>query len=118
VFVAWHLQDKYEENKKGYAAPLASTSLAKEDSSEQKSEEQIASLGGAGEVQSESSSSFIETAIKSEDKKATIYHRYYHVFKEGELESLIEDNFAGRFVIRDRYYDHANWAVICEKIAE
>ena len=67
--------------------------------------------------ESKSSSSFIETAIRDEDKKATVYHRYYHVFKEGELEELITENFSGRLEIRDRYYDHANWVVQCEKIA-
>ena len=61
--------------------------------------------------ESKSSSSFIETAIRDEDKKATVYHRYYHVFKEGELEELITENFSGRLEIRDRYYDHANWVV-------
>jgi len=61
--------------------------------------------------ESKSSSSFIETAIRDEDKKATVYHRYYHVFKEGELEELIIENFAGRLEIKDRYYDHANWVV-------
>jgi len=96
VYVAWHLQDKYEEGKEGGAT---------------KTDEQVE------ESKSSSSSSFIETAIKSEEKKATIYHRYYHVFKEGELEELITENFSGRFEIRDRYYDHANWIVICEKIA-
>ena len=64
-----------------------------------------------------SSSSFIETAIRAEDKKATVYHRYYHVFKEGELEELITENFQGKLEIRERYYDHANWVVVCEKIA-
>ena len=86
VFVAWHLQDKYEKPS-------------------------------AEEEEVKSDSSFIETAIKSEDKKATIYHRYYHVFKEGELEELITGNFEGKFEIRDRYYDHANWVVCCEKIS-
>ena len=61
--------------------------------------------------ESKSSSSFIETAIRDEEKKATVYHRYYHVFKEGELEELITENFSGRLEIRDRYYDHANWVV-------
>jgi hypothetical protein len=40
------------------------------------------------------------------------------VFKEGELESLIEGHFGGRLRIVDRWYDHANWAVVCEKVAE
>jgi len=38
-------------------------------------------------------SKFIETGIKDKDKQATVYHRYYHVFMEGELEKLIEQNF-------------------------
>jgi hypothetical protein len=74
-------------------------------------------LDAVDSEESKSSSSFIETAIKAEDKKATIYHRYYHVFKEGELESLFSRHFEGKFEIRDRYYDHANWVVICEKVA-
>lgn len=56
------------------------------------------------------------SGVKSEEKKATVYQRYYHVFKEGELEALITENFAGQFAIRDRYYDHANWVVQCEKL--
>lgn len=35
-------------------------------------------------------SKFIETGVKDKDKQATVYHRYYHVFMEGELEKLIE----------------------------
>jgi len=97
VFVAWHLQDKYEESDQ---------QKAKESPIEEESKE------GSG-----SQSSFIETAIRDEDKRATVYHRYYHVFKEGELEELIEEGFKGKLEIRDRYYDHANWVVCCEKIA-
>jgi hypothetical protein len=55
--------------------------------------------------------------VRAEEKKATVYHRYYHVFKEGELETLIKENFEGRLEIRERYYDHANWVVISEKVA-
>ena len=69
VFVPWHLQDKYE----------GGASTAKSDEKEAESEES----------KSQSSSSFIETGLKNDDKKTTVYHRYYHVFKEGELEELI-----------------------------
>ena len=58
VFVPWHLQNSYEENK-------AQSSI----------------VGAAPEY-----STFIETAIKEKDKQATVYHRYYHVFRENELE--------------------------------
>lgn len=61
-------------------------------------------------------STFIETAIKDKDKQATVYHRYYHVFREHELEQLIVKHFDGKLQICDRFYDHANWVVVCEKI--
>jgi len=62
--------------------------------------------------------SFIETAIKDESKQATVYHRYYHMFLKGELEKLIETNFDNRLKIVDSFFDHANWVVVCEKVAE
>uniref|UniRef100_A0AC35UCU0 Methyltransf_11 domain-containing protein n=1 Tax=Rhabditophanes sp. KR3021 TaxID=114890 RepID=A0AC35UCU0_9BILA len=42
------------------------------------------------------------------------YYRYYHVFKKGELESLI-DEVEGLKVV-DSFYDSANWCCIAEKI--
>jgi hypothetical protein len=45
-------------------------------------------------------SKFIETGVKDKDKQSTVYHRYYHVFMEDELEKLIEANFAGQLVIK------------------
>jgi len=87
--VPWHLQDMYDEEKQ-------SSSIV-----DAKPEE----------------SQFIETAIKDKEKQATVYHRYYHVFREWELEGLVEDYFGGRLKIVDRFYDHANWVVVCEKIS-
>ncbi|CEF66913.1 Putative methyltransferase KIAA1456 [Strongyloides ratti] len=43
------------------------------------------------------------------------YYRYYHVFKKGELESLI-DSIPGLKTV-DSFYDSANWCCIVEKIA-
>ena len=59
----WHLHDTYEESK----------NEAAENRKEARPED----------------SSFIQTAIQDTEKKATVYHRYYHVFREGELEQLI-----------------------------
>jgi len=36
------------------------------------------------------------------------------MFKEGELESYVEQVPCLKVV--DRFYDHANWVVICEKV--
>ncbi|KAG8584701.1 hypothetical protein GDO81_004726 [Engystomops pustulosus] len=44
----------------------------------------------------------------------SVYHRYYHVFREGELEAL-----CGRVTgvtVRHSYHDQGNWCVIVEKL--
>ncbi|CAH0386728.1 unnamed protein product [Bemisia tabaci] len=43
------------------------------------------------------------------------FHRYYHVFKEGELDQLIESYIDNLHIISS-YYDHANWCVVAEKV--
>ena len=42
-----------------------------------------------------------------------VYHRFYHVFKEGELKELIEH--VPNTCVIDVYYDKGNWCVIFEK---
>ncbi|KAJ1525766.1 hypothetical protein ONE63_008971 [Megalurothrips usitatus] len=46
---------------------------------------------------------------------AITYHRYYHVFREGELDQLIE-RYAENLHIISSYYDHTNWCVVAEKV--
>lgn len=43
------------------------------------------------------------------------FHRYYHVFREGELDQLIE-TYVDNLHIISSYYDHANWCIIAEKV--
>ncbi|CAH1956909.1 unnamed protein product [Acanthoscelides obtectus] len=43
------------------------------------------------------------------------YHRYYHVFREGELDQLIEKYVENLHVISS-YYDHASWCIVAEKV--
>ncbi|CAB0002066.1 unnamed protein product [Nesidiocoris tenuis] len=45
---------------------------------------------------------------------AITFHRYYHVFREGELDQLIERYVESLHIISS-YYDHANWCVVAEK---
>lgn len=43
--------------------------------------------------------------------------RFYHVFKHGELENLIEDaskTIVGSKIVKS-YYDHGNWCAVVEK---
>ena len=55
----------------------------------------------------------------SEDSAETggslTHHRYYHVFREGEIDHIIEKYVENLHIISS-YYDHANWCVIAEKV--
>lgn len=44
-----------------------------------------------------------------------IYHRFYHVFREGELDQLIEKYVENLHIISS-YYDHSSWCVVAEKV--
>ena len=44
-----------------------------------------------------------------------IYHQYYHVFREGELEQLI-DKYVENLHVISSYYDHASWCIVAEKV--
>lgn len=44
-----------------------------------------------------------------------IFHRYYHVFREGELDQLIEKYVENLHIISS-YYDHSSWCVVAEKV--
>lgn len=65
-------------------------------------------------VQSSSKSSSA-AGEDTEDSTALTCHRYYHVFREGELDKLIEKYVQNLHIISS-YYDHANWCIIAEKV--
>ncbi|KAI9908389.1 hypothetical protein PsorP6_003959 [Peronosclerospora sorghi] len=46
--------------------------------------------------------------------EAHVIQRYCHVFKQGELEKLVE--LAGNASVTTSYYDESNWAVVLERI--
>lgn len=56
-----------------------------------------------------------KNARKKEDgcKEKPVYHRYYHVFREGELEDLCRKVNHAR--IDNSYYDKGNWCVVIHK---
>ncbi|XP_067852869.1 probable tRNA methyltransferase 9B [Heptranchias perlo] len=69
----------------------------------------------------ESTDSMIDgnRAVALDDKQeeiadATEFMRYYHVFREGELAQLIEENVQELHILSS-CYDHGNWCVIAEK---
>jgi len=56
--------------------------------------------------------------LKSGDKKSSdseqVFHRFYHVFKRGELKALCCNLSNVR--VKDLYLDCGNWCIILEKI--
>jgi alkylated DNA repair protein alkB homolog 8 len=44
-----------------------------------------------------------------------VVQRYCHMFKQGELESLV--TLAGDAVVEDSYYDESNWAVVLRRVS-
>lgn len=54
-------------------------------------------------------------SIQSEKGGEITFHRYYHVFREGELDSLIEKYVENLHIISS-YYDHSSWCIIAEKV--
>lgn len=56
-----------------------------------------------------------QDSLQSDVGGAPTLHRYYHVFKEGELDKLIE-KYVHNLHIISSYYDHANWCIIAEKV--
>ncbi|XP_064623177.1 alkylated DNA repair protein alkB homolog 8-like [Lineus longissimus] len=52
-------------------------------------------------------------AAAERDQTEKVYHRFYHVFREGELEELCREVPGVRII--HGYYDKGNWCVIVEK---
>lgn len=42
-----------------------------------------------------------------------VFHRYYHVFREGELEQLCKS--LDGVTVQESYHDQGNWCVVLEK---
>ncbi|XP_049766380.1 proteoglycan 4 [Schistocerca cancellata] len=61
------------------------------------------------------SGSTSQESLPSDGGGAITFHRYYHVFREGELDQLIE-RYVENLHIISSYYDHANWCVVAEKV--
>lgn len=58
----------------------------------------------------------VEEKIEKEDGKKELdptYCRYYHMFRQGELDTLVEDTGMGR--ILQSGYDRDNWYVVVER---
>ena len=56
-----------------------------------------------------------QDSLPSDAGGTVTLHRYYHVFRQGELDQLIE-RYVENLHIISSYYDHANWCIVAEKV--
>jgi len=56
----------------------------------------------------------VKTEIDVENNKTDTIQRYFHVFRYGELESLL--SLIENIEVLDRYFDHNNWCVVVKKL--
>ncbi|NXN08893.1 TRM9B methyltransferase, partial [Indicator maculatus] len=67
----------------------------------------------------DSNDSALDSAVSVGEQPAAMldtraFMRYYHVFREGELRALVEENVP-ELQILSSCYDHGNWCIIAEK---
>ena len=78
-------------------------------------QQRIADRNTASVSTSQDSESLPSEAGQSGRSTSVTLHRYYHVFRQGELDQLIE-RYVENLHIISSYYDHANWCVVAEKV--
>uniref|UniRef100_A0A8C8DZG6 AlkB homolog 8, tRNA methyltransferase n=1 Tax=Oryzias sinensis TaxID=183150 RepID=A0A8C8DZG6_9TELE len=60
-----------------------------------------------------SSSQASASALKLESGTVPVFHRYYHVFQQGELEHLCAQ--VSGVKVKSSYHDQGNWCVVLQK---
>ncbi|XP_053972132.1 uncharacterized protein LOC128872953 isoform X1 [Hylaeus volcanicus] len=85
---------RYPDNSKRSTDCLVTTTRSNDTLSASSSQESLPSDRGGG---------------------AITYHQYYHVFREGELDQLI-NKYVENLHIISSYYDHASWCIVAEKV--
>lgn len=72
-------------------------------------------LKGATKKKGESTDTVLFPAGSKESQELSpVFHRYYHVFREGELEAACRSLDCVR--VQKSYYDQGNWCVVLEKL--
>ncbi|NXY22670.1 ALKB8 protein, partial [Atrichornis clamosus] len=70
--------------------------------------------GGTKKKEESTDRALLPAGSKESQELSAVFHRYYHVFCEGELEAACRSLDCVR--IQKSYYDQGNWCVILEKL--
>jgi len=107
LIYAWARDQRREEKKSTYLAYGNGKEAGKD-----------ASLGSFSLPVHENRTEFKHADVLVPWKKKgedSTYHRFYHVFEEGELEELIDE--VRELSIERSYYDEGNWCAIVIKVS-
>lgn len=121
VLVPWHLKEEKKQgeeesetrktSKKNSSYSCSVSSLSPTVGS--RPDTSLATHSAGSESSSSNSAPTPASTLKSESSPAPVFHRYYHVFQQGELEQLC-GQVAG-VKVQSSYHDQGNWCVILEK---
>ncbi|XP_016951359.1 uncharacterized protein LOC108025394 [Drosophila biarmipes] len=106
----------YGQRRRNMAALKVQPQTASQQQQPQKEPNQPANLQQRPSNESlEHSNSSTNSLDSPSQGGASTHHRYYHVFREGELDALINHHVASLHIVSS-YYERASWCVVAEKV--
>uniref|UniRef100_A0A3P9GWS5 tRNA (carboxymethyluridine(34)-5-O)-methyltransferase n=2 Tax=Oryzias latipes TaxID=8090 RepID=A0A3P9GWS5_ORYLA len=104
LLVPWHLKGgKSQQEENPDLSSSTDSSLGSDSNSSQRADVKL----------SPASSQASASALKLESSTVPVFHRYYHVFQQGELEHLCAQ--VSGVKVKSSYHDQGNWCVVLQK---
>ena len=110
-----HMEDNHMDDSDDDDDPFQSPKDLNNANKNRQNSLNSSNLSGSNPRASLSAASSNESLHSESGTGSQTYHRYYHVFKEGELDYLI-NTYVDNLHIINSYYDHANWCIVAEKV--
>lgn len=123
LLVPWHLKDEKTQRGEYSAEDLENQ---KTDDKKASSGNGLCSVNGSDSTPGSDSKMCVGSRVGISSESGTssdrepecivpVYHRYYHLFQQGELEQLCAQISGVR--VQSSYHDQGNWCLILEKTA-
>lgn len=100
---------------KSVASSASSSTETLSTTSQAQQQQEILHQRNSTESMEHSNSSNTSLDSPSQGGGATTHHRFYHVFREGELDALINHHVASLHIVSS-YYERASWCIVAEKV--
>ncbi|KAE9028350.1 Alkylated DNA repair protein alkB 8 [Phytophthora rubi] len=107
--VPWNLDKRFAFSTGDSSIDVEATENGQKNDQAQESQKRSSEEGDV------SSDDNAEGRLSSKVQERVVVERYCHMFKKGELESLVA--LAGNAEVEESYYDESNWAVILRRVS-